>query len=432
MARFTPHTDVDIGEMLEAIGVDTLDDLFADVSPKFEGELDLPPALSEYEALKDVEEAAKENSTGLPIFLGAGAYDRIVPSAIGAILSRGEFLTSYTPYQPEVSQGHLQAVFEFQSVISELTGLEVSNASVYDGSNAVAEAALMTARLTKRDPKVAVSSGLNPRYREVVETYGVEVVELQLDGGITDFSGVPDDVSGVFVQSPNFFGIVEDIEAASEAAHAVGALAVAVCDPTALAVLESPGNLGADVAVGDVQPLGIPLLFGGPYAGYMATNERFVRQLPGRICGETVDKEGRLAYVLTLRGREQDIRRAKANSNICTNQALIALAATVYAALMGPQGLREVAELSTSKAHYLANKLGEAGFELRYPEAPFLWEFAVELGGAESVKKADKALLESGIIGGLDLGDGAMLVAVTEKRTKSDLDAFVEVVANAL
>ncbi|MBD0353855.1 MAG: aminomethyl-transferring glycine dehydrogenase subunit GcvPA [Rubrobacteraceae bacterium] len=432
MARFTPHTDADIGEMLEAIGVDTLDDLFADVSPKFEGELDLPPALSEYEALKDVEEAAKENSTGLPIFLGAGAYDRIVPSAIGAILSRGEFLTSYTPYQPEVSQGHLQAVFEFQSVISELTGLEVSNASVYDGSNAVAEAALMTARLTKRDPKVAVSSGLNPRYREVVETYGVEVVELQLDGGITDFSGVPDDVSGVFVQSPNFFGIVEDIEAASEAAHAVGALAVAVCDPTALAVLESPGNLGADVAVGDVQPLGIPLLFGGPYAGYMATHERFVRQLPGRICGETVDKEGRLAYVLTLRGREQDIRRAKANSNICTNQALIALAATVYAALMGPQGLREVAELSTSKAHCLANRLGEADFELRYPEAPFLWEFAVEFGGAEDVKKANEALLESGIIGGLDLGDGAMLVAVTEKRTKRDLDAFVEVVANAL
>ena len=429
MTRFTPHTDVDIGEMLEAIGVDTLDDLFADVSPKFEGELDLPPALSEYEALKDVEEAAKENSTGLPIFLGAGAYDRIVPSAIGAILSRGEFLTSYTPYQPEVSQGHLQAVFEFQSVISELTGLEVSNASVYDGSNAVAEAALMTARLTKRDPKVAVSSGLNPRYREVVETYGVEVVELQLDGGIADFSGVPDDVAGVFVQSPNFFGIVEDIEAASEAAHAVGALAVAVCDPTALAVLESPGNLGADVAVGDVQPLGIPLLFGGPYAGYMATHERFVRQLPGRICGETVDKDGRLAYVLTLRGREQDIRRAKANSNICTNQALIALAATVYAALMGPQGLREVAELSTSKAHYLANKLGEAGFELRHPDAPFLWEFAVEL---PNVKKANEALLESGIIGGLDLGDGGMLVAVTEKRTKRDLDAFVEVVANAL
>jgi glycine dehydrogenase subunit 1 len=316
-------------------------------------------------------------------------------------------------------------------VISELTGLEISNASVYDGSNATAEAALMTARLTKRDPKIAVSGGLNPRYREVVETYGVEVVELPLDGGITDFAGVPDDVAGVFVQSPNFFGIVEDIEAASEAAHAVDALAVAVCDPTALAVLESPGALGADVAVGDVQPLGIPLLFGGPYAGYMATHERFVRQLPGRICGETVDKDGRLAYVLTLRGREQDIRRAKANSNICTNQALIALAATVYAALMGPQGLREVAELSTSKAHYLANKLDEAGFELRYPEAPFLWEFAVEFGEAEDVKKFNEALLDSGIIGGLDLGDGAMLVAVTEKRTKRDLDAFVEVVANA-
>jgi glycine cleavage system P protein (glycine dehydrogenase) subunit 1 len=428
VARFTPHTEADIGEMLEAIGVESLDDLFADVSPRLKEELDLPPAVSEHEALADVNELAKENAAGLPIFLGAGAYDRVVPSAISAITQRGEFLTAYTPYQPEVSQGHLQAVFEFQSVISELTGLEVSNASVYDGSNAVAEAALMTARLTKRNPKVAVSQGLNPRYREVVETYGVEVVKLPLDGGITDFSEVPDDASGVFVQSPNYFGIVEDIEAASEAAHRVDALSVAVCDPIALAVLESPGNLGADVAVGEAQPLGMPLLFGGPYAGYMATYEKFVRQLPGRICGETVDEDGRLAYVLTLRGREQDIRRARANSNICTNQALTALAATVYAALMGPEGLREVAELSASKAHYLASKLGEAGFELRYPNAPFLWEFAVEL---PDVKKANEALLENGIVGGLDLGDGAMLVAVTEKRTKKELDAFVEVVANA-
>jgi glycine dehydrogenase subunit 1 len=414
--------------MLEAIGVDTLDDLFSDVSPKLEEGLDLPPPLSEHEALADVSELAKENVAELPIFLGAGAYDRVVPSAISAITQRGEFLTSYTPYQPEVSQGHLQVVFEFQSVISELTGLEVSNASVYDGSNAVAEAALMTARLTKRNPKVAVSKGLNARYREVVEAYGVEVVELPFEGGTTDFSEVPDDASGVFVQSPNYFGIVEDIEAASEAAHEVDALAVAVCDPIALAVLESPGALGADVAVGEAQPLGMPLLFGGPYAGYMATHEKFVRQLPGRICGETVDEDGRLAYVLTLRGREQDIRRAKANSNICTNQALTALAATVYAALMGPEGLREVAELSVSKAHYLADKLGGAGFDLRYPDAPFLWEFVVEL---PDVEKANEALLENGIVGGLDLGDGAMLVAVTEKRTKRELDAFVEVVANA-
>jgi glycine dehydrogenase subunit 1 len=431
VARFTPHTEADVEEMLEAIGVDSLDDLFADVSPKFEGELDLPPALSEHEALTDVNEAAKENVAGLPMFLGAGTYDRIVPSAIGAIIGRGEFLTSYTPYQPEISQGHLQVVFEFQSVISELTGLEVSNASVYDGSNAVAEAALMTARLTKRDPKVAVSAGLNPRYRGVMETYGVEVVELPFEGGATDFSEVPDDVSGVFVQSPNFYGIIEDVEAASEAAHAVDALAVAVCDPISLAVLESPGNLGADVAVGEAQPLGMPLLFGGPYAGYMATKKEFVRQLPGRIAGETVDQEGRLAYVLTLRGREQDIRRARANSNICTNQALTALAATVYAALMGPEGMRKVAELSASKAHYLASKLGEAGFEIRYPDAPFLWEFAVEFGEAEDVAKANEALLAAGIVGGLDLGDGAMLVAVTEKRTKKELDAFVEVVANA-
>ncbi len=428
VARFTPHTEDDVREMLEAIGVESLDDLFADVSPKLEGELDLPPVLSEYEALSDVDRLAAKNVAGVPIFLGAGAYDRIIPSAVGAIISRGEFLTSYTPYQPEISQGVLQTIFEYQSVISELTGLEISNASVYDGASAVAEAALMTARQTKRDPKVAVSAGLNPRYREVIETYRVETVELSQDNGTTDFSGVPDDVSGIFVQSPNYYGIVEDVGAAAEAAHEVGALSVAVCDPISLAVLEAPGNLGADVAVGEAQPLGMPLLFGGPYAGYMATRQEFVRQLPGRITGETIDADGRLAYVLTLRGREQDIRRARANSNICTNQALTALAATVYASLMGPEGLREVAELSISKAHYLSERLGEAGFELRYPEAPFLWEFAVEL---PDVGRANEALLENGVVGGLDLGDGAMLVAVTEKRTKKELDAFVEVVRNA-
>jgi glycine dehydrogenase subunit 1 len=415
--------------MLGAIGVETLDDLFADVHPRYEGELDLPPALSEYEALREVDALAKENVWGLPIFLGAGAYDRIVPSAIGAIISRGEFLTSYTPYQPEISQGTLQSIFEFQSMISELTGLGISNASVYDGANAAVEAALMTARLTKRDPKVAISAGLNPRYREVIETYRVEAVDLPFEEGATDFSNLPDDVSGVFVQSPNFFGVVEDIGAASEAAHDVDALCVAVCDPVSLSVLEAPGNLGADVAAGEAQPLGMPLIFGGPYAGYMATREEFVRQLPGRITGETIDKDGRLAYVLTLRGREQDIRRARANSNICTNQALTALAVTVYTALMGPEGLREVAELSISKAHHLAERLQASGFRLRYPDAPFLWEFAVEL---PDVQRANEALLEAGIVGGLDLGDGAMLVAVTEKRSREELDAFVEVVADAL
>ena len=428
MARFTPHTEDDIREMLEAIEVESLDDLFADVSPKFEGELDLPSVVSEYEALSDVNELAQENVAGLPIFLGAGVYDRIIPSSVGAISSRGEFLTSYTPYQPEISQGVLQVIFEYQSVISELTGLDISNASVYDGASAVAEAALMTARQTKRGPRVAVSAGLNPHYREVIETYRVEAVELPFDGGSTDFSGIPEDVSGVFVQRPNYYGVVEDIETASEAAHAVGALAVAVCDPISLAVLEAPGNLGADVAVGEAQPLGMPMLFGGPYAGYMATRAEFVRQLPGRITGETVDTDGRLAYVLTLRAREQDIRRARANSNICTNQALTALAATVYASLMGPEGLREVAKLSISKAHYLAGRLGGAGFELRYPDSPFLWEFAVEL---PDVRRANEALLENGIIGGLDLDDGAMLVAVTEKRTKEELDAFVGVVTDA-
>jgi len=428
VARFTPHTETDVGEMLEAIGVPSVDDLFADVSPKLEGGLDLPPALSEWEALEDVRRLASENVSGLPIFMGAGAYDRISPSAIGAISSRGEYLTSYTPYQPEISQGTLQVIFEYQSVISELTGLGVSNASVYDGASAVAEAALMTARLTKRDPKVAVPATLNPRYREVIETYRVETVELPNEGGTTDFSDVPDDVSGVFVQSPNYFGIVEDVGAASEAAHGAGALCVAVCDPISLAVLEAPGNMGADVAVGEAQPLGMPLLFGGPYAGYMATRKEHVRQLPGRICGETVDKEGRLAYVLTLRAREQDIRRAKANSNICTNQALTALCATVYSSLMGPEGMREVAELSASKARYLAGRLQASGFRLRYGDAPFLWEFVVEMPDAGA---ANEALLGAGIVGGLDLGDGGMLVAVTEKRTKREMDRFVEVVTNA-
>jgi glycine dehydrogenase subunit 1 len=428
VARFTPHTEADIREMLDTIGVDSLDDLFADVSPGFEGRLDLEPPRSEYEALWSAQKVAQKNATGMPIFLGAGAYDRIVPAAVGAITSRGEFMTSYTPYQPEVSQGVLQSIFEFQSIISELTGLEISNASVYDGATAVAEAALMTARQTRREPVVAVSAGLNARYREVIESYRVELVELPFKNGTTDFSNVPADVSGVFVQSPNYFGIVEDVAAASEAAHAAGALAVAVCDPISLAVLESPGALGADVAVGEAQPLGMNLSFGGPYAGYMATKKEYVRQLPGRIAGKTVDLEGETSYVLTLRGREQDIRRARANSNICTNQALTALAATVYAALMGPEGLREVAELSISKAHYLAGRLQEEGFRLRYPEAPFLWEFAVEL---PDVRRANAALLEAGIVGGLDLGDGAMLVAVTEKRTREELDTFVEVVKNA-
>lgn len=414
--------------MLEAIGVSSVDDLFSDVAPKFEGELALPPAASEYEVLSEAEELAARNATGMPVFLGAGAYDRIVPAAIGAIVSRGEFLSSYTPYQPEVSQGTLAATFEFQSVVCELTGMEVANASVYDGASACAEAALMTARLTKRDPKVALSANLNPRYREVIETYGVETVDLPFREGTTDFSELPEDLSCVFVQSPGFFGTVEDVGAAAEAAHGVGALCVAVCDPIALAVLEPPGGLGVDVAVGETQPLGMPLGFGGPYAGYMATRERFVRQLPGRIVGETVDREGRVAYVLTLRAREQDIRRARATSNICTNQALSALTATVYASLMGPEGLREVAELSISKAHYLTGRLQEAGFSLRYPEAPFLWEFAVEM---PDVEKANEALLERGIVGGLDLGDGAMLVAVTEKRRKEDLDRFVEVVVDA-
>ena len=250
VARFTPHTEDDVREMLEAIGVESLDDLFADVSPKLEGELDLPPVLSEYEALSEVNRLAAKNVAGVPIFLGAGAYDRIIPSAVGAIISRGEFLTSYTPYQPEISQGVLQTIFEYQSVISELTGLEISNASVYDGASAVAEAALMTARQTKRDPKVAVSAGLNPRYCEVIETYRVETVELSQDNGTTDFSGVPEEVSGVFVQSPNYYGIVEDVGAAAEAAN----------QPADYA---TPSNLDGRIT----SATGRPIRRGGPLGG---------------------------------------------------------------------------------------------------------------------------------------------------------------------
>ncbi|MGF1473278.1 MAG: aminomethyl-transferring glycine dehydrogenase subunit GcvPA [Rubrobacteraceae bacterium] len=433
MARFTPHTEEDVREMLEAIGVETLDDLFTDVSPKLEGEIEfseLPTALSEYEALSGAQKLAQTNVSGGPIFLGAGSYDRIIPSAVGAMISRGEFMTPYTPYQPEVSQGVLQVSFEFQSIICELTGMEVASGTVYDGATALAEAALMSARQTRRAAVVAVSKGLNPRYREVLQSYPVDVVELPFEDGLTDFSEIPGDVSGVVVQSPNFFGVVEDLGAAVEAARSVEALSIAVCDPISLAVLRPPGDFEVDVVVGEAQPLGMPMSYGGPYAGYMATRQKYVRQLVGHITGETVDLEGESTYVFTLRAREQDIRRAKANSNICTNQALTSLAATVYTSLLGPEGLREVAEFSISKAHYLADRLRDAGLVLRYPDAPFLWEFAVEFGAAGDVARANEALLEAGIVGGLDLEDGAMLIAVTEKRTKEELDAFVEGVTN--
>lgn len=428
MARFTPHTEEDIREMLEAVGVKTLDDLFDDVVPEFEGELNLPPIQSEYEAHVSAEILGGKNTAGLSVFLGGGAYDRIIPSAVGAIISRGEFMTPYTPYQPEVSQGVLQASFEFQSTISELTGMDLASGSVYDGASAVAEAALMSARQTGRAAVVAVSSGLNPRYQEVIESYPVETVELPFDGGTTDFSEAPEDISGIIVQTPNYFGVVEDVAAAVEAAHRIEALAIAVCDPISLAVLKPPGDFGVDVVVGETQPLGIPISFGGPYAGYMATRGELVRQLPGHVTGETVDMDGETTYVFTLRAREQDIRRARANSNICTNQALASLAATVYASLLGPQGLREVAESSIFKAHYLAERMQDAGFELRYPGVPFLWEFVVKL---PDVSQTNEVLMEAGIVGGLDLGDGAMLVAVTEKRSKKEMDTFVEVVEGA-
>lgn len=443
---YYPHTDADREAMLRAIGVDKVEDLFHDVPEAHRfPDLDLPPALTEMELMSELQSLAWANDTArdLVCFLGAGAYNHYVPSAVDAVLQRGEFYTAYTPYQPEISQGTLQAIFEYQSLIAGLTGMDVCNASHYDGATAVAEAVNMAYHTYRgKRPKVILSPGVHPHYRDTVRTYnrGSEVVlvgdDLEADmnaGPKTLLPYLDDTTCLVVVQYPDFFGRIYDYTELAEAVHAAGALLAISANPMALGMLRAPGEFGADIVTGEGQPLGIPLSYGGPYLGLFTTREEFVRKMAGRLVGETEDDRGQRAYVLTLTAREQHIRRDRATSNICTNQGLMALAATVYLSLVGRKGLREVAELNFHKAHYAARSIaGLSGFELWSPE-PFFNEFTVRCPAP--VTEVNELLLENGILGGYDLGEAYpgmkdhMLIAVTEMNTQEDIDLLVDTLA---
>jgi len=437
---YIPHTDADREEMLKVIGVSALEDLFDRVpdEQRFPA-LNLPDGQSEMEVAWEIGGLARANvsANDYAIFLGAGAYNHYIPSAVNHILMRGEFYTAYTPYQPEVSQGTLQAIFEYQSMLVQLTGMQAANASHYDGATSLAEA-VTVARTHYRGKrtKVILSPGIHPQYRAVTRTYhqgsGMKFVGDKGSATLTDLIDMLDDETAMLVVSyPNFFGQIEDFSGLADAVHEAGALLCMVVDPIALALFKSPGELGADIVVGEGQPLGIPLSFGGPYLGFFATREHLVRKIAGRIVGETVDKHGRRAYVMTLRPREQDIRREKATSNICTNQGLMALAACVYLSVMGKHGLRKVAELCYHKAHYAAEQLNALdGYSVDLSR-PFFKEFVLTC--PRPVAELNDYLLEHwGIIGGYDLSrdlpgrENQMLVAVTEMNTKDEIDTLVE------
>lgn len=446
--RYLPVTEEDRKEMLEAIGVSHVDDLFADIPEevRFRGQLKVPQAMSEPELMRKLKQMAAQNLDfeQYACFLGAGIYDHYIPAVIPHLLSRSEFYTAYTPYQPEISQGELQAIFEFQSYICELTGMKVANASMYDGATALTEAGILAAAATNRR-QLIVSRGVHPEAREILHTAakgrGLEVIEAELVDGVTDrdklASLVGKETAAVLIQSPNFFGVIEPLDVLGELAHEAGGLFIVSANPLSLGLLEAPGNLGADLVVGDVQPFGIPAAFGGPTCGYFAASEKWMRRMPGRIVGQTVDLDGRRGFVLTLQTREQHIRREKATSNICSNQALLALCASIYLSVMGRQGLKEVAEQNLQKAHYAAQSLAKVdGIELLF-SAPFFNEFALRLPEGLDPAELNRKLMTEGIIGGYDLGrayeeyKGCMLFAVTERRTKAEIDRLVTAVANA-
>jgi glycine dehydrogenase subunit 1 len=439
--RFAPHTDRDVREMLAAVGLRDVDDLFAQIPPtvRLDRPLDLPEGVSEMEILQDLSSLARRNrhADDLICFAGGGAYDHYVPSVVWALAGRSEFYTSYTPYQPELSQGVLQALFEYQSMICELTGLEVSNASLYDGATALAEAVNL-ARSSPGRGRVLVSAAVDARYVDTLRTFGrgagYEPEIFSVDAGRGGSPEVEDDVACVIVQHPNGYGLLEPARELFERAHAGGARAVQVFDPLSLGVLAPPGELGADIAVAEGQPLGNHLNYGGPYLGVIAARLEDVRRLPGRIVGQTLDVDGRTGYVLTLQAREQHIRREKATSNICTNQTLMAVAATVYLAWLGPQGLEELGGRCVSKAAYAAERLSEVpGVEPLFPEAPFFKEFPVRTP-RPAVEVVD-ALVGRGYLPGIPLPDEdghALLVAVTERRTREEIDGLALAMKEAL
>lgn len=431
-------------EMLQAIGVESMETLLRQVPDelRLKRDLDLPPALTELELEQHTRRLAARNVADRVCFLGGGAYDHYVPSVVDEITGRGEFYTAYTPYQPEASQGSLQAFFEYQSLICQLTGMDVSNASLYEGGTAVSEAAFMAIRTHGRHGKIAISEAVHPEYRQIVETYlrdlDTEVVTIPMLNGRTDLKRaaelVDEQTACLIFQHPNFFGCLEDAEALCELSRRNGALAVVSFDPLSLGVLKRPGDYGADIAVAEGQPLGIPLQYGGPYLGILACRETHVRKMPGRLITQTVDRDGKTCYALGLQTREQHIRRDKATSNICTNQGLLALRATVYLSLLGPEGLREASELCCQKAHYAAEQLCSVpGIQLLF-DAPFFKEFVIKVTGRsvdEILALAAKAGFDIGPelrkFGSLssDLHD-SILIAVTEARTKAQIDSLVQ------
>ncbi|MDE5807315.1 MAG: aminomethyl-transferring glycine dehydrogenase subunit GcvPA [Muribaculaceae bacterium] len=437
--RYIPHTEEDIKAMLEKIGVNSVDDLFSDIPSEviFKEEYDIPSSMSEIELRKHFQELAAKNDS-LVVFGGNGVYDHYAPSVIPHLLERSEFYTAYTPYQPEISQGTLQYIFEYQSLICELTGMESTNASMYDGATSAAEAMFMMVASAKKRNRVLLSATLPSHVIKVVETYakfhGVDVTEIPEKDGITDLNAMKEaltngDVAGVILPSPNRYGIIEDFTGVADEIHAAKAPMAMYVDPSTLAVLRSPAEWGADIACGDGQTLGMPMQFGGPYLGFLSCKQSLIRKMPGRVVGATTDASGKRCYVLTLQAREQHIRREKATSNICSNQSLMALYATIYLSLLGMKGLREVNVLSADGAHYLYNRLIESGKFRPAFDKPFLKEFVVETD--LDIKKVNDRLLENGIMGGVDLGNGRVMFAVTEKRTKEEIDKLITLMLEA-
>lgn len=433
--KFFPQTKEEIEQMLKQAGMNSLDDLYADVPEqiRFRGEYDLPEPMSETE-IRSLFEKLGEKNRRLTVFAGAGCYDHYTPAVVPNIISRSEFLTSYTPYQAEISQGTLHYIFEYQSMMAELTGMDVSNASMYDGSTATAEAAIMALASTKKTNTVLVSASVDPKVLNVVKTYahfhGFNVELIPENDGATDKAQMDarlekGGVAGVIVQQPNYHGIVEDFSGFADSCHAHKSLFIVNSVAADLALLKTPGEWGADVAVGDGQSLGIPMAFGGPSVGYMCCTEKLMRKMPGRIVGKTVDNRGQRVFVLTLQAREQHIRRQKATSNICSNESLMALFVTIYMSVMGKEGVKEAAQMSYDGAHYLHDALIATGLFSNKYERPFFNEFCVKYNG--DVDRLQQRFIENGILGGVKVDTDTLMFAVTEKRTKEEIDKLVNI-----
>ena len=440
MYKYFPHTEEEIAEMLRKIGVKSLDDLYADIpkSMRFKGDYELPDSMSELE-IRRVFDVLGNMNDQLVCFAGAGIYDHYTPSVVPNLIERSEFLTSYTPYQAEISQGTLHYIFEYQSMMTELTGMDVSNASMYDGATATAEAMLMAYNNNKKAEKVLISETVDPKVRRVVETYakyhGVRIVSISEKEGVTDREDLhkllsQGDVAGVIVQSPNYYGIIEDYTGFADACHDQKALFIMNSIAADLAILKTPKEWGADIAVGDGQSLGIPMTFGGPSIGYMCVTEKLMRKMPGRIVGMTKDAEGKRVFVLTLQAREQHIRRQKATSNICSNESLMALFVTIYMSLMGKQGLKEAAEQSYAGAHYLQQRLLETGRFTPTYNQPFFNEFCVDYHG--DVAALQQACIDQGFLAGVKVGSNTLMFAVTEKRTIFEIDKLLETIQDVI